>query len=342
MVALSESNSVPSIPSRARPCVQGSNFVISQRPLLQRTSLESFASPSQVLQGKPTSSRQRLHRVDHSNQQYSVLALTDSSGAVVEHIAYQAYGQLTFTNAAGTTLSSSAKATRHSYTGREWDPSLELHHFRARWMSGVSGRFVGRDRKNANPKETNLFEFCVSMPLISLDAFGYQQQFASPSSQPNLRSDASPCGLLKVKCKTGDYFVPVYPNSNIPRILMHRIDVNQDFPLVPKTKTPFYSRNPPPPPKIIPGSGCATTPLGIFCPGGCQEIKTWNSNDNISEPILNHEGCHYCAVVDYRVPCSPCDLSRKGSIFPLVDYVCTWGAPLDGCVFNEVETTPLW
>ncbi len=80
----------------------------------------------------------------HRNQQYSILSLSDSSGAVVERISYTAYGQPTFTNAAGTTLSSSAKATRYTYTGREWDASLQLLHFRARWMSGVSGRFEGR------------------------------------------------------------------------------------------------------------------------------------------------------------------------------------------------------
>ena len=145
MVAFSESNSVLSIPSRARPCVQGSTFAAKHRTVHQEPSLTRSVSHSQALQGKSTSLPKRLHRVDHSNQQYSILAISDSNGAVVERVAYQAYGQPTFTNAAGSTLSSSAKATRYSYTGREWDASLELHHFRARWMSGVCGRFVGRD-----------------------------------------------------------------------------------------------------------------------------------------------------------------------------------------------------
>ena len=61
-----------------------------------------------------------------------ILALTESSNALVERVTYKTYGKPTLTNAAGTTLSVIAKATRYSFTGREWDPSLELHHFRAR------------------------------------------------------------------------------------------------------------------------------------------------------------------------------------------------------------------
>ena len=175
MVAFIDSNSVPPIPSRARPRGQGSTFATSQRPLLQRTSLESFSSHSQVLQGKSTSSPKRLHRADHSNQQYSILAISNASGAVVERVAYQAYGQPTFTNAAGTTLSSSVKATRYSYTGREWDSSLELHHFRARWMSGVSGRFLGRDPWTYKSGRCSVYESCRSN-LKYNDPFGLEDE----------------------------------------------------------------------------------------------------------------------------------------------------------------------
>ncbi len=81
----------------------------------------------------------------HRNQQYSIYAYSNSSGAVVERIAYTAYGQPTFMNAAGTVQSTSPNSIRYSYTGREWDASLQLHHFRARWMGPVTGRFLGRD-----------------------------------------------------------------------------------------------------------------------------------------------------------------------------------------------------
>ena len=57
----------------------------------------------------------------HRNQQYSVVALTSSTGAVQERYAYTAYGEPTITNASGTILISSAQQNRYLYTGQGWD-----------------------------------------------------------------------------------------------------------------------------------------------------------------------------------------------------------------------------
>ncbi|XZE33535.1 RHS repeat domain-containing protein [Pirellulaceae bacterium SH501] len=81
----------------------------------------------------------------HRNQQYSITAVTTSSGSVAERYAYTAYGQPTILDGSGSVLSSSAINNRYTYTGREWDQTLGLYHFRARWMSGLVGRFMGRD-----------------------------------------------------------------------------------------------------------------------------------------------------------------------------------------------------
>ncbi len=108
------------------------------------------------------------------DQQYCILTLTDFRGAVLERVACQALGQPTFTNAAGTTLSSSAKAIRYSYTGRKWDPSLELHHFGARWMSGVSGRFFGTNPIGFSAGSNFLLQICHSKPSRLVDPTGKQ------------------------------------------------------------------------------------------------------------------------------------------------------------------------
>jgi RHS repeat-associated protein len=81
----------------------------------------------------------------HRNHQYSVTAVTTSTGAIAERYAYSAYGQPTILDASASVLSSSAINNRYTYTGREWDATLGLHHFRARWMSPSAGRFLGRD-----------------------------------------------------------------------------------------------------------------------------------------------------------------------------------------------------
>jgi RHS repeat-associated protein len=81
------------------------------------------------------------------NHQYSVTAITTSTGAIAERYANTAYGQPTILNASGLALTpqSSTLSNRDTYTGREWDATLGLYHFRAWWMSPSAGRFLGRD-----------------------------------------------------------------------------------------------------------------------------------------------------------------------------------------------------
>ncbi len=81
----------------------------------------------------------------HRNHQYSITALTTSTGAIAERYAYSAYGQPTILDPSGVALPTSNFSIRTSYTGHEWDATLALHHFRARWVSGLTGRFLSRD-----------------------------------------------------------------------------------------------------------------------------------------------------------------------------------------------------
>ena len=112
--------------------------------------------------------------VDQSNQQYSILALTDSSGNVSERYAYTAYGQPTFLNASAAVQTSSAASNRYTYTAREWDATLGLHHFRARWMSGLTGRFLSRDPIGYRGSPFDLYEYCEASPLQNFDPLGME------------------------------------------------------------------------------------------------------------------------------------------------------------------------
>jgi len=106
------------------------------------------------------------------NQQYSITAITTSSGAITERYAYTAYGLPTILEASASVLSFSAISNRYTYTGREWDETLALHHFRARWMSPVAGRFLGRDPIGYDGSQWNVFEHMASGPIGKIDPMG--------------------------------------------------------------------------------------------------------------------------------------------------------------------------
>jgi len=81
----------------------------------------------------------------HRNQQYSIVACTDSTGAVTEQCTYIAYGLPTMTDSSGTVSTSSTIANRYTCTRREWDGTLGLYHHRARRCEATIGGFCSRD-----------------------------------------------------------------------------------------------------------------------------------------------------------------------------------------------------
>lgn len=113
-------------------------------------------------------------RYYHRNQQYSITAVSDGGGAIVECYAYSAYGQVTFADASGAVISDSAIANRYTYTGREWDEGLSLYHYRARMYDAVGGRFVSRDPIGFRGSKWNLYKFLGCKPLRYLDPLGLQ------------------------------------------------------------------------------------------------------------------------------------------------------------------------
>ncbi|QDV84105.1 RHS repeat domain-containing protein [Planctomycetes bacterium TBK1r] len=78
-------------------------------------------------------------------QQYSVTALTDSSGTIKERYAYDAYGNPSVFDGAGVARAATAEGNRYTYTGREYDDVLDLYHYRVRMYDAIAGRFCSRD-----------------------------------------------------------------------------------------------------------------------------------------------------------------------------------------------------
>lgn len=137
------------------------------------------------------------NRYYHRNQQYSITALTDGGGAIVERYAYTAYGQVTFADASGTVQAASASNNRYTYTGREWDEGLNLYHFRARMYDAVVGRFCSRDPVGYSDGMMT-YGYVGNNPASWTDAMGLERTVVS--SGVRVRRSGK-----QMECWLGDY-----------------------------------------------------------------------------------------------------------------------------------------
>jgi len=106
----------------------------------------------------------------HQNTLWSVYALTDSAGNVVERYSYDPYGKLTVMDAAFSTLNT-PPSTPFTFTGREFDAESGLYHYRARIYGPAVGRFFQRDPAGY-VDGMNLYEYVRGNPVAFLDPFG--------------------------------------------------------------------------------------------------------------------------------------------------------------------------
>jgi len=169
---------------RAHACA-GDSHVSSAIDVACPTSQSVFAIASpHELHGDSWPSSSTGTRSFCCNHQYSITAVTTSTGSIAERYAYSAYGQPTILDASASVLSSSAINNRYTYTGREWDATLGLHHFRARWMSPSAGRFLTRDLIGYLGSEWGLYEFVNSKSLNLLDPLGEEAELTVTQVKP--------------------------------------------------------------------------------------------------------------------------------------------------------------
>ena len=93
----------------------------------------------------------------------STAALGDSTGSIVEQLAYDSFGN-----------TSASTRTRYSYTGRERDPHTGLMYYRARWHDPIPGRFQSEDPIRFEGNDINLYVYVHNRPTDFIDPSGTQ------------------------------------------------------------------------------------------------------------------------------------------------------------------------
>ena len=125
------------------------------------------------------------------NTLYSVYALTDASGVVVEAYSYDPYGNHTLHldgPDAGSSVDFSSDDLRfekgrsphlnpYGFTGRRFDRETGMWYYRNRYYSAERGRFVSRDPIGYRGG-VDLYAYLVNTPLNGTDAYGLDSYFA--------------------------------------------------------------------------------------------------------------------------------------------------------------------
>jgi|GEM_PF-4276812 len=114
----------------------------------------------------------------HQNSLWSVEAITDAAGSVVERYAYDAYGLPAIFNGAGAAVAPNPWGTPRSaignpwmFTGRQDDEEMGLYFYRARYYDALKGRFLQRDSLEY-VDGMNLYAYAGNDPIDQIDYLG--------------------------------------------------------------------------------------------------------------------------------------------------------------------------
>jgi RHS repeat-associated protein len=109
----------------------------------------------------------------HTNDLYSIAAISDATGSVIERYKYDPYGKVTVLAADGVTvLGASSVGNRRLHQGLPLDLETGLYYNRARYYSFELGRFISRDPIGYAGSKWNLYEYWSGIPMKNLDPEG--------------------------------------------------------------------------------------------------------------------------------------------------------------------------
>jgi len=108
----------------------------------------------------------------HSDGLGSTVALTNSSGNVIESYLYDVYGKPTVLNASNTVITASAFGNRFLFTGREWIRRIGIYDYRNRVYSPDLGRFLQTDPIRFDAGDLNIYRYVGNNAVNWVDPSG--------------------------------------------------------------------------------------------------------------------------------------------------------------------------
>lgn len=101
---------------------------------------------------------------DHNG---TVRDLLDDSGALVNHVTYDSFGNMTGQTAPG-------EAIRYGFTGREYDAESGLYYYRSRYYDPTTGSFISEDSFGFAADDLNLYRYVFNAPVALRDPTGHE------------------------------------------------------------------------------------------------------------------------------------------------------------------------
>lgn len=111
----------------------------------------------------------------HRDPLNSVIAHSDSSGALVEQVRYEAYGRPIFIDARGVLPAANESFTGNplAFTARLWDGSTDVYDYRKRQIYDPRiGRFSQEDPLGFYGGRETLFAYASDNPILLIDPMG--------------------------------------------------------------------------------------------------------------------------------------------------------------------------
>jgi RHS repeat-associated protein len=102
-----------------------------------------------------------------SDHLFSVRDLMNNSGQIVDHVDYDAFGNIT-------NETNPSAGDRFKFTGQEYDTATGLYYFQSRYYDPRQGRFISQDSFGLGGGDTNFYRYVFNSPTNYADPTGHQ------------------------------------------------------------------------------------------------------------------------------------------------------------------------